>query len=97
MRVFAALLLVVATSSPAQDYEREKRWAAEVVPNVVVGDAVQLKLPSGREFLGLFAERKDAPAAVPPAPTSFPRARSLRSCQLRSARRQGLTRRKRLP
>src|SRR5204862_4305426 len=44
--------------------EREKRWAAEIVPNLVVGDAVQLRLPSGREFLGLHTERKGAPAAV---------------------------------
>jgi pimeloyl-ACP methyl ester carboxylesterase len=49
----------------AQDYEREKRWAAQVVPNLVVGDAVQLKLASGREFLGLFVEgRKTAPAIL---------------------------------
>lgn len=64
IRAGAALLLAAAAAANAQDYEREKRWAAEVVPNLVVGDAVQLKLPSGREFLGLFAERKDAPAAV---------------------------------
>ena len=64
MRLAAALLLAAALPASAQDYEREKRWAAEIVPNVVVGDAVQLKLPSGREFLGLFAERKGAPAVL---------------------------------
>ena len=65
IRVAAALALALsATSATAQDYEREKRWAAEVVPNVVVGEAVDLKLPSGRNFLGLYAERKRAPAAV---------------------------------
>jgi len=65
IRLVAALALAAAAvQAAAQDYEREKRWAAEVVPNVVVGEAVQLKLPSGREFLGLFTERKDAPAAV---------------------------------
>ena len=60
----AWILLAAALPAAAQDYDREKRWAAEIVPNLVVGDAVQLKLPSGREFLGLFTERKDAPAAV---------------------------------
>jgi len=60
----ALALVLAAGAAPAQDYEREKRWAAEVVPNVVVGDAVQLKLPSGREFLGLYAERKGAQAAI---------------------------------
>lgn len=64
MRGLAAFALLAAVPAFAQDYEREKRWAAEVVPNLVVGDAVQLKLPPGREFLGLFTERKDAPAAV---------------------------------
>ena len=60
----ALALVLAAGAAPAQDYEREKRWAAEVVPNVVVGDAVQLKLPPGREFLGLYAERKGAQAAI---------------------------------
>ena len=65
IRIAAALALACGiASAAAQDYEREKRWAAEVVPNVVVGDALQLKLPSGREFLGLYAERKGAHAAV---------------------------------
>ena len=65
MRVAAALALTLsAACAAAQDYDREKRWAAEIVPNIVVGDAVQLKLPAGREFLGLHAERKGAPAAV---------------------------------
>jgi uncharacterized protein DUF3530 len=64
-RLAAALALTLsAACAAAQDYEREKRWAAEVVTSVVVGDAVQLKLPSGRDFLGLYVERKTAPAAV---------------------------------
>lgn len=65
IRIAAALALAcgIATAA-AQDYEREKRWAAEVLPNLVVGDAVRLKLPSGREFLGLYAEAKGAQAAV---------------------------------
>ena len=64
MRALAALLLAAALPVAAQDYEREKRWAAQVVPSVVVGDAVQLKLPTGRDFLGLYVEHKSAPAAV---------------------------------
>ncbi|MGH8674228.1 MAG: DUF3530 family protein, partial [Burkholderiales bacterium] len=57
-------LVVAAGTAAAQDYEREKRWGAEVVSNLVVGDVVQLRLPSGRDFLALHTERKDAPAAV---------------------------------
>ena len=42
----------------AQDYEREARWRSEVVGNLVVGDAVDLRLPSDRTFLGLYAAGK---------------------------------------
>jgi alpha/beta superfamily hydrolase len=64
VRALAFLLVFLATATAAQDYDREKRWAAEVVPNLVVGDAVQLKLPAGREFLGLYTENKTAKNAI---------------------------------
>jgi pimeloyl-ACP methyl ester carboxylesterase len=60
----ALTLALVAAAAQAQDYEREKRLAAEVMASLVVGDAVQLKLPSGREFLGLYTEAKQAKTAV---------------------------------
>ncbi len=44
----------------AQDYAREKRWSDEVVPTLVVGDAVWLETTSGRKFLAIHA-----PAAKP--------------------------------
>jgi alpha/beta superfamily hydrolase len=64
VRVLAFVLLFAAFGAAAQDYGREKRWAAEVVPNLVVGEAVQLKLPSGREFLGIHVENKTAKNAI---------------------------------
>ena len=64
MRLLPLVFLLAVFSAAAQDYEREQRWAAEVVPNLVVGDAVQLKLPSGREFLGLYVENKTAKKAI---------------------------------
>ena len=64
MKALPLFLLVVACGALAQDYEREKRWSAEVLPNLVVGEAVTLKLPSGREFLGLYAESKAAKRAI---------------------------------
>ena len=36
MRWVAALVLAATFPAAAQDYEREKRWAAEIVPNLVV-------------------------------------------------------------
>jgi alpha/beta superfamily hydrolase len=60
----AGAVLGVALAAQAQDYEREKRWAAEVVPAVVVGDPVMLKTSAGREFLALYTEAKTPRALV---------------------------------
>lgn len=66
-RMFAAVAALAATAVHAQhaDYARERRWADEVVPAVVVGDAVWLEA-AGRRFLALHAPGKDAarPAIV---------------------------------
>jgi pimeloyl-ACP methyl ester carboxylesterase len=64
VRLLPLVFLLAAFSATAQDYEREQRWAAEVVPNLVVGDAVRLQLSTGREFLGLYVENKTAKNAI---------------------------------
>lgn len=46
------------------DYAREKRWADEITPAVLVGDPVQLRLPAGRDFLGLYAPNTKARAGL---------------------------------
>ena len=56
-------LPVFAEDTPP-DYAREKKWADEILPNVVVGDPVYLNTKSGIKFLSLFTEAKDAKAAV---------------------------------
>ena len=56
----ALLVLIAALPAAAQDYAREKRWADEVVPALVVGDAVWLETASGHKFLAIHA-----PAAKP--------------------------------
>jgi alpha/beta superfamily hydrolase len=58
------VLLIQSLAAPAQDYDREKRWSDEIVPGLVVGDAVWLDGPGGRKFLGLLAETRDARAAI---------------------------------
>ena len=60
--------LLLANPAHTQDYEREKRWAAEVVPAIVVGDAVQIKASSGREFLALYTEGKAGASAAAAKP-----------------------------
>ena len=57
LSIFIAMCSIVTSQRlHAQDYEREKRWADEVVPGLVVGDAVRIKAASNREFLALFTE-----------------------------------------
>ena len=64
---FAAVLpafFLCSVIAAAQDYEREKRWAAEVVPNLVVGDPVQIPFRSGKSFLGIHTEAKNSKIAL---------------------------------
>jgi pimeloyl-ACP methyl ester carboxylesterase len=59
------LALALPASAFAQaDYAREKRWADEITPGILVGDAIQLDLPSGRKFLGIYAPARAAGPAV---------------------------------
>ncbi len=64
MALLALLLALGAAVAQGQDYAREARWAAEVKANLVVGDAVSLKLASGREFLGLWTEAAGGKPAI---------------------------------
>jgi pimeloyl-ACP methyl ester carboxylesterase len=51
----AALLSLSAFAGTLADYAREKKWADEVVPGLVVGDPVYLQTPRGHhKFLTLF-------------------------------------------
>lgn len=66
MRAWLAVLLTVASFScfAQADYAREQRWANEITPAILVGDPVQLALPSGRKFLGIYAPNAKAQAGV---------------------------------
>jgi pimeloyl-ACP methyl ester carboxylesterase len=59
------LLLLPAFAFAQADYSREKRWADEIVPAIIVGDPVQLEVAGGRKFLGIYAPaRVAAPGLV---------------------------------
>lgn len=61
----AALFSLAAFAAPAADYGREKKWADEVVPGVVVGDPVYLQTPRGHhKFLALFTTAEGHRAAI---------------------------------
>ena len=63
-KLFLLLVLFPAVALAQADYAREKRWADEITPAILVGDAVQLELPGGRKFLGIYAPAKTAGPAV---------------------------------
>jgi alpha-beta hydrolase superfamily lysophospholipase len=48
----------------AQDYEREKRWADEILPALMVGKAQWLQQKSGHRFLALYTEAEKPRGAV---------------------------------
>lgn len=66
MRIFSTFLLMLVAQSTfaVADYAREKKWADEIIPGIVVGDPVYLELSQGHKFLTLFAEAKDAKVGV---------------------------------
>lgn len=66
MRALLALVLALASlgSFAQADYAREQRWADEITPSILVGDPVQLELPTGRKFLGIYAPNSKAQAGI---------------------------------
>jgi len=59
-----ALFVMAGCASVAPDYAREKRFADEVVPSIVVGGAVMLESGGGRTFLGILTPAAKPRAAV---------------------------------
>lgn len=57
----AALLIVRAAAAPAIDDAREERWAQEVIPSIVAGDAVFLATPSRSKVLAILTLPAGAP------------------------------------
>jgi len=58
-----APLLAIAQQQPS-DYAREKRWADQIVPALVSGEAVWLEAPRTEKFLGIYSEAKNAKGAI---------------------------------
>ena len=62
MRIIATFVLMLAAQSAfaVADYAREKKWADEIIPGIVVGDTVYLELRQGHKFLTIFTEAQNA-------------------------------------
>ena len=59
------LLLTVATPSfAASDYAREKKWADEITPAIVVGEPVYLQQKNKHKFLALYTQAPKASMGV---------------------------------
>ncbi len=65
-KLLIALISALTLAQPAQamDYEREKRWADQILPSVLIGEPVWIKQKNGHEFLGLYTEAQNARGAV---------------------------------
>jgi pimeloyl-ACP methyl ester carboxylesterase len=50
----AFLMLALSLPALAQDYQREQRWADQILPGLMVGDAVWLEQANGHKFLALY-------------------------------------------
>lgn len=66
MRQILSSLLVLLLVLPAMaaDYERERRWADEIAPGIVVGEPIYLQTAQGRRFLNIYTESEDPKAAA---------------------------------
>ncbi len=57
-------LLFATTTAFASDFAREKRWADEILPAILVGEPIYLEQADKHRFLTLFTEAVQPKAAV---------------------------------
>src|ERR1700675_2386735 len=62
--VFALTANACHAQSAQPDYAREKRWADEITPAILVGDPIYLVLKAGTKFLAIHAPNAKARAGV---------------------------------
>jgi pimeloyl-ACP methyl ester carboxylesterase len=62
--IVAVLLLIVVPLAYGADYVREKKWADEITPGIVVGDPVYLEGRAGHQFLTIYTAVPNAQAGL---------------------------------
>ena len=62
--IVLVLLLLVAHFAYGADYVREKKWADEITPGIVVGDPVYLEGRAGHKFLTIYTAAPNAQAGL---------------------------------
>jgi pimeloyl-ACP methyl ester carboxylesterase len=66
-RLLILLLSLVAMPSALAielDYERETRWAEQILPSILVGDPMWIEQPNGHKFLGIYTEAENPRGAI---------------------------------
>ncbi len=65
-RILVAVVVMgaAACTTITPDYAREQRWSDEVVPGLVVGQAVSIETVSKRRFLGILAPSPKSRGAI---------------------------------
>ena len=46
------------------DYERETRWAEQVLPSILVGDPLWIEQPNGHKFLAIYTEAENPRGSI---------------------------------
>lgn len=62
--VLVVSILVPLAAAAESDYNREKKWADEIVPRIVMGAPVFLEDRAGRKFLSIYTEASNAKAGL---------------------------------
>ena len=62
--LYICCLFLIAATANAQDYPREKRWADQILPALMVGEGVWIEQSNGHQFLALWNEVENARGAV---------------------------------
>jgi pimeloyl-ACP methyl ester carboxylesterase len=62
--IVPVLLLIVVHLAYGADYAREKKWADEITPGIVVGDPVYLEGRAGHKFLTIYTAAPNAQAGL---------------------------------
>ena len=62
--LLGAALLAAQLAFAQADYARERRWADEITPAILVGDPVYLAQKNGHQFLAIWAPNPKAVAGV---------------------------------
>ena len=58
------LALLAMPALAISDYDREKRWADQILPTLMIGEAVWLQQAAGHKFLTLYTEAENPRGAL---------------------------------